>query len=69
MNTRENNAAIARFLGWTEQTDPTERWFGCWKSEFNTYHKEIVDIAEKSKIGAAYNAVVEFIKWYNQNNK
>jgi len=28
MNYKENNREIALFLGWKEQTDPNERWFG-----------------------------------------
>lgn len=31
---QEKNKLIALFLGWREQTDPTERFFGAW---FNTY--------------------------------
>ena len=26
----EGNKLIAEFMGWVCQTDPTERWFGCW---------------------------------------
>lgn len=26
----ENNKLIAEFLGWKEQTDPTEKWLGHW---------------------------------------
>lgn len=26
----ENNREIANFMGWREQTDPTEKWFGNW---------------------------------------
>lgn len=35
MNT-ENNKLIAKFLGWKEQTDPTEKWF----TQFFNQHGE-----------------------------
>lgn len=41
MNT-ENNKKIAEFLGWKEQTDPTERWFGNFINPLTReYHKEL----------------------------
>lgn len=33
MYLEEANREIAKFLGWEEQTDPTERFFGCWFDE------------------------------------
>lgn len=48
----------------------------CCEIEQSPYHanafKEVhfaeIYVTEKTKIGAVYTAVLEFIKWYNQNN-
>ena len=32
-------------------------------------NNSIIEVEEKTKIEAVYNAVVEFIKWYNNQNK
>ena len=34
-NTTENNKLIAEFMGFTEQTNPKERWFGQWFTNEN----------------------------------
>ena len=41
MNTTENNKLIAEFMGWRIQKDPTERFFGRYKSPIGTWYKEI----------------------------
>lgn len=106
METKESNRLIARFIGWEEQTDPTERWLGSfrdnygklWKNTekepllFHTswdwlipvvekilnkgYTMEGVNLTAKIRLHLStpsllftYNAVVEFIKWYNKQNK
>lgn len=107
MTTQENNKLIAEFLGWTEQKDPTERFFGQWFNPktgerhvylfFDTSWDWLMAVVEKieslghgvtiyrkgchinneigfntngfnhsSKVEQTYKAVVEFIKWYNQ---
>lgn len=35
----QDNKLIAKFMGWTERTDPTERWFGCFKTQDGVIHK------------------------------
>ena len=35
----ENNKMIAEFLGYEEQTDPTERWFGSFRDNNGVLHK------------------------------
>lgn len=121
--TTENNRLIAEFLGYKLQTDPTERFFGWYKSPLGTWTKEIdlpfrtdwnwlmqvvekieslkidglsfnfqiekdmvffyythirehkkqiemfFEWGQKTKIGNTYKIAVEFIKWYNQQNK
>jgi hypothetical protein len=37
--TQENNRIIAKFMGWEEQTDPTERWFGSFRDNNGILHK------------------------------
>ena len=32
-------------------------------------NNSIIEVEEKTKIEAVYNAVIEFIKWYNNQNK
>lgn len=39
MNTTETNKKLAEFLGWKEQTDPTERWFGSFRTEEGVVHR------------------------------
>lgn len=41
MGTVENNKLIAEFMGWKQQTNPTERWFNHW---FNTEGKRQSDL-------------------------
>lgn len=121
--TTENNRIIAEFMGWKEQTDPTERWFGSFREPNGILHKNTntepllfhsswdwlmpvvekieglensiyqVDIMQEgarilkrckhfdkpidctvskmpegtTKLEATYKAVVQFIKWYNEN--
>lgn len=36
---QENNVLLAMFLGWVEQKDPTERWFGSFRDLNGTVHK------------------------------
>lgn len=112
----EDNKLIAEFMGWTERTDPTERWFGCFKTQDGVIHKNtpldpllfhsdwnwLMDVVDKieslnfsvemnrqeegdyqclivkkeiivqtfssNKMESVYQAVVKFIKWYEQNN-
>jgi len=41
-----------------------------WKSSENSTFKDIeIDIFKSSKLEAVYKAVIEFIKWYNKQNK
>lgn len=40
MNTIENNKLIAEFLGYKEQKDPTERWFGRFFIPTKGWYKE-----------------------------
>lgn len=35
----ENNTLLAQFLGWAEQKDPTERWFGSFRDFNGNVHK------------------------------
>lgn len=37
--TTQNNILLAKFLGWEEQTDPTERWFGAFRTLEGIVHK------------------------------
>ena len=37
--TNEDNKLIAEFMGWEEQTDPTERWFGSFRDTTGILHK------------------------------
>jgi hypothetical protein len=39
METTENNKLIAEFMGWKEQTDSTERWFGSFREPNGILHK------------------------------
>jgi hypothetical protein len=34
------NSKIAKFLGWKQQTDPTEKWFGQWFKPNYGWRKE-----------------------------
>lgn len=129
-NTTENNKLIAEFMGWKEQSDPTERFFGDWLDghtrmtkglgvllSFHCSWDWLIPVVEKierltnenfnlagcisveigpssrcdivfcenfneeneketritglglNKIEATYNAVIKFIKWYNENKK
>ena len=36
---KKNNILLAIFLGWVEQTDPTERWFGGFRDLNGTVHR------------------------------
>lgn len=117
MDIISQNRQIVRFLGWEEQKNPQERFFGkfkkpnygwikenelgfdcCWNSlmevvekieninpnlssfNINSNRVEIKDFSvnqtlfsgyfeEETSIKAVYKAVVEFIKWYNEQNK
>ena len=40
-NIMENNKLIAEFMGYEIQKDPTERFFGRYKSPIGVWHKEI----------------------------
>ena len=40
-NIAENNKLIAEFMGYEIQKDPTERFFGRYKSPIGTWYKEI----------------------------
>lgn len=115
METIFQNKQIARFLGWEEQKNPQERFFGkfkkpnygwikenelgfncCWNSLMEAveyvenlgyevyFYPSLIEIYDGgtsivasyvetnlgvTKIEAVYQAVVEFIKWYNEQNK
>jgi hypothetical protein len=114
LNVIEGNKLIAEFMGWTQQLDAEERWYGAWFDQhkvrkawsefqghepllFNESWDWLMPVVEKieklgvkvelvghicritynpsynyviseniPKIEAVYQAVVEFIKWYNQ---
>lgn len=36
---KQNNILLAKFLGWKEQTDPTERWLGAFRTSEGIVHK------------------------------
>lgn len=115
MDIISQNRQIVRFLGWEEQKNPQERFFGkfkkpnygwikenelgfdcCWNSlmevvenieslgscqidisvkwcrinyKDNTFSYDSRNHLKGTKIEAVYNACVEFINWYNEQNK
>ena|SRR5690554_6067869 len=120
----DGNKLIAEFMGWTQQLDVRERWYGAWFDQHRVrkawpkghepllFHEswdwlmpvvekiesivfdennsfnvtigssnycviqdsngevyEFIEDYKESKLLTTYSAVVNFIKWYNENKK